>query len=92
MDIYAENILDHVLRDLGHHGTFGEKLKKMQKTLQNIDAVWHAHKLRNRIAHEPGMHISSTEATAALAAFEKALKNFLPMQSSEPSGSSANRL
>lgn len=87
----AENILDRVLRDIGYQGTFGEKLKTMQKTLPNIDAVWHAHKLRNRIAHEPGMHIGSTEATTALVAIEKALKNFFPMQSSEPSGSSADR-
>ncbi|MBI1934477.1 hypothetical protein HYS30_02305 [Candidatus Peregrinibacteria bacterium] len=86
----AENIIDRALRDIGYQGTFGEKLKRMQKTLPQIDAVWAAHKLRNRIAHEPGMHISSTEATAALAAFEKALKNFFP-HGSEPSGSSAAR-
>jgi hypothetical protein len=74
----AENIIDRALRDIGYRGTFGEKLKRMQKTLPKIDAVWAAHKLRNRIAHEPGMHISSAEATAALAAFEKALGTLFP--------------
>jgi len=74
----AENILDRALRDIGYRGTFGEKLKRMQKMLPNIDAVWQAHKLRNRIAHEPGLHISSSEAAAALAVFEKALGTLFP--------------
>ena len=74
----AESILDRALRDIGYRGTFGEKLKRMQKMLPNIDAVWQAHKLRNRIAHEPGLHISSSEAAAALAVFEKALGTLFP--------------
>lgn len=74
----AENILDRVCREIGYKGTFGEKLKRMQKTLPNIDAVWHAHKLRNRIAHEPGIRISEQEAERALATFEKTLRILLP--------------
>ncbi len=74
----AESILDRALRDIGYQGTFGEKLKKMQKTLPNIDAVWNAHRLRNRIAHEPGLHISGSEAAAALAVFEKAIGTLFP--------------
>lgn len=74
----AENILDRALRDIGYQGTFGEKLKRMQKTLPNIDAVWQAHKLRNRIAHEPGIRISEQEAESALVAFEKTLRMLLP--------------
>lgn len=75
----AENILDRVLRDSGYQGTFGEKLKRMQKTIPHIDAVWHAHKLRNRIAHEPGTHISNRETEVALRTFERVLKIFLPL-------------
>lgn len=74
----AENILDRALRDIGYQGTFGEKLKRIQKTIPNIDAVWHAHKLRNRLAHEPGMCISDIEAAAALRTFEKVLQKFFP--------------
>lgn len=75
----AESILDGALRNIGYRGTFGEKLQKMQKTLPNIDAVWRAHKLRNRIAHEPGTHVSEEEAKGAIFAFEKALKTLLPL-------------
>ena len=73
----AESILDRVFRDRGYRGTFGEKLKRMQKILPNIDAVWHAHKLRNRIAHEPGIRMREEEVQGALSAFEKALKTLL---------------
>lgn len=76
----AENILDRVLREIGYQGTFGEKLRKMQKTLPNIDAVWVAHKLRNRIAHEPGIHVSDAEAEKAIHAFTTMLKKILPLQ------------
>lgn len=74
----AENILDRALRDIGYQGTFGEKLKRMQRTLPNIDAVWHAHKLRNRLAHEPGLLLRKEEGERAVSAFEKALKTLLP--------------
>lgn len=75
----AESILDHALRDCGYDGTFGEKLRRLQRILPNIDAVWHAHKLRNRIAHEPGMHINEEEAKRAIATFEKVLKTLLSL-------------
>lgn len=75
----AESILDHALRDCGYGGTFGEKLRRLQSVLLNIDAVWHAHKLRNRIAHEPGTHVSDEEAKVAISAFEKALRTLFPL-------------
>lgn len=73
----AESILDHALRDCGYGGTFGEKLQRLQRVLPNIDVVWRAHKLRNRIAHEPGTHIDEEEAKRAIATFEKVLKTLL---------------
>lgn len=88
----AENILDRVLRDIGYRGTFGEKLKRMQKTLPNIDAVWHAHKLRNRIAHEPGIRIREEEAKGAIATFEKALRTLLPRQAQRVMVSPSNHI
>ena len=75
----AENILSHALRETGKRGTFGDILKSMQKTLPNIDAVWQAHKVRNRIAHEPGIVISNQEVKRALHTFEKALQILFPL-------------
>ena len=73
----AESILDRALRDLGYQGTFGEKLKKLQKSLSNIDAVWLAHKLRNRIAHEPGTVVRPNDAATAIRAFEQTLETII---------------
>lgn len=73
----AESILDHALRDCGYGGTFGEKLQHLQRVLPNVDAVWQAHKLRNRIAHEPGTHLSEEEVQRAIATFARVLKTFL---------------
>lgn len=73
----AEKVLDGVFRELGYEGTFGEKLKKIGPLLQNKQAVWDAHKLRNRIAHEVGISISEKEAGRAVKAFEKSIRQFL---------------
>lgn len=73
--VEADIVLDHALKGLGYQGQFGEKLKKMGVRFSNLDAVWKAHKLRNRIAHEPGVSIADAEAEQALRAFERALKD-----------------
>jgi hypothetical protein len=72
--VEADIVLDHALKELGYSGSLGEKLKTMGVRFSNVDAIWRAHKLRNRIAHEPGVSISDKEAEVALRAFEKALK------------------
>ncbi len=72
--VEADIVLDHALKGLGYQGQMGDKLKKMGVRFSNLDSVWRAHKLRNRIAHEPGVQISEKEAEVALKAFEKALR------------------
>jgi hypothetical protein len=69
----AEKVLDHALRELGYEGGFGEKLKKAGARLPNLQNVWEAHKLRNRIAHEPGAQVNEREGGRAVQAFEKAI-------------------
>lgn len=72
----ADSVLSSLLGELGFSGTTGDKLKKGGKYLPDINAVWHAHKLRNQIAHEPGMHLDDGKAARALAAFEKVISKF----------------
>lgn len=48
----ADSLLDEVLRKRKVKGaSMGERLVKIQKKLSDHDAVWAAHKLRNKIAH-----------------------------------------
>lgn len=48
----ADKILDKTLEIMGYQGSVAEKLKKAKTRFSNNNAVWRAHKLRNKIAHE----------------------------------------
>lgn len=70
----ADKLLDSALRDRGVPGeTLGERLKNAKPYLSNIDGVWRAHKLRNRIAHDDGVKVSQRQTTEALKIFKRAL-------------------
>ena len=72
----ADKLLDQALRERGIKGqTMGERMKTLQGTWSNANAVWTAHKLRNRIAHESDVAVSYDDARRALGAFKQALKD-----------------
>ncbi len=71
----AEKILDHAFASLGYRGTFADKLRQAGPRLGGVQAVWDAHKLRNRIAHERSVTVDRAQARRALAAFERALRD-----------------
>lgn len=49
--IEADKILDQALKYLGFEGSLGDKLKTAGPRFSDLNAVWSAHKLRNRIWH-----------------------------------------
>lgn len=72
----ADKLLDRALVEMGLPGkTMGERLKRINDRFSKVNAVWHAHKLRNQIAHEPDFELDYDEASRALAAFRQALKD-----------------
>ena len=74
--IDADKLLDEALKK--HHmkgKTMGERLVSAQRLLSDNDAVWFAHKLRNRLVHEPNVKLKQTEAKNALAGFRQGLKD-----------------
>lgn len=71
----ADKLLQIVLRKKGYQGNVGEQLKKSAKLFSNLNDVWTAHKLRNRVAHELDVRISSGDRQLALRAYERALKD-----------------
>lgn len=72
----ADKLLDKALKESGVAGdTMGERLKRSGKLLQDIDKVWTAHKLRNRIAHEVGGKLNHKAAKRMLAIYKNALKD-----------------
>jgi hypothetical protein len=72
----ADKLLDQALRERRVTGeTMGERMKQLQTTWSNANAIWSAHKLRNQIAHEHDMQVSYDDSRRALAAFKQALKD-----------------
>lgn len=74
--IEADKLLDKAMLEMGVPGkTMGERLKKADGYFSQINSVWHAHKLRNQIAHEHGFKPEYLQAKRALASFKQALKD-----------------
>lgn len=73
--IEGDKVFDNALKQLGFKGeTMGDRLKSAQPSIKNINEVWSAHKLRNRLVHEPDVEISMRDVQTALSSFEKALR------------------
>jgi len=74
--IDADKLLDEALKKRNFRGkTTGERLVSAQRSLSDNDAVWYAHKLRNRLVHEPDIKLKKREAQNALNGFRQGLKD-----------------
>lgn len=72
----ADKLLDQALRERGFAGqTMGDRMKAASKQWTRANAVWGAHKLRNRYAHEANTNASYKEVAIALAAFRRGLRD-----------------
>ncbi|MBX4197046.1 hypothetical protein KW801_00635 [Candidatus Saccharibacteria bacterium] len=72
----GDKLLDQALKKHRFKGkTMGERLVSAQRRLSDNDAVWYAHKLRNRLVHEPNVRLKKREAQAALTGFRQGLKD-----------------
>lgn len=74
--IDADKLLDEALKKHHFKGkTVGERLVAAQRSLSDNDSVWYAHKLRNRLVHEPDIRLKKRECQTALAGFRQALRD-----------------
>ena len=74
--INADKLLDQALKRRSFRGkTMGERLVSAQRALSDNDAVWYAHKLRNRLVHEDHTNLSAKDAQKALAGFKQGLRD-----------------
>jgi hypothetical protein len=76
--IEADKLFDDTIKRIGFTGEMmSERLKKITPAqLSVIDNVWNAHKVRNNVVHTPDYKLSRLEAEAAIAVYEKALKEW----------------
>jgi hypothetical protein len=74
--IDADKLLDDALKKRHFRGkTMGERLVSAQRTLSDNDAVWYAHKLRNRLVHEDHVRLKKRDVQKALSGFRQALRD-----------------
>src|SRR5687768_5138163 len=74
--INADSLLDDAMKRLKISGkTMGERLVSAERLLTDNDAVWHAHKLRNKLVHEEPVKLSEQDVKNALIGFGQALKD-----------------
>lgn len=75
--IEADKILDDLLKKNGYIGDdMGERLKQLTTAqLSNIDEVWQAHRVRNRVVHEPDFQLTRPQAKRAIEIYQKALED-----------------
>ncbi|MEA2113689.1 MAG: hypothetical protein U9P63_03500 [Patescibacteria group bacterium] len=75
--IEADKILDDLLKRNGYAGEdMGERLKQITSAqLFNLDEVWQAHRVRNRIVHESDFKLTHPQAKRAVEIYQKALED-----------------
>lgn len=72
----ADKLLDKALRARGVKGqTMGERMKSYNTGWSNENNIWNAHKIRNKLAHEPGFQVDLDTTKRALGVYKQALKD-----------------
>lgn len=71
----ADKLLEKLLKRKGYKGTLGEMLKQSKKDFSDLNGVWFAHKMRNKLAHEIDFTLSQKEAQKALLNFNQAFND-----------------
>lgn len=71
----ADKLLHLALEKKGYQGSVADQLKAAGKLFSDLDNLWYAHKLRNRLAHELDFKVSDSEGRRALGYFHRALKD-----------------
>lgn len=77
--IEADKLFDNLLLRMGYSGQdMDERLKLMTSAqLSNLEEIWQAHKIRDRVVGEKYYRLSAEEAEKAISAFEKAFKELM---------------
>lgn len=74
--IQADKLLDEALKCCGYSGkTMAERLIAAKKRLKNRNHVWSAHKLRNKVVHEPLAEPTEKEVRLALKGYRQAFND-----------------
>ena len=67
-----------MVRNIGGQGnTLGERLASLPPgSIQHLDELWAAHKVRNNIVHDPDYRLTQEKAREVASQYEEVLKEF----------------
>ena len=75
--IEVDKMFDELLLRMGYHGdTMGERLEKVTPgQFPRLQEIWDAHKLRNRLVHDPDVQLTRADAAKALETYKGVLND-----------------
>lgn len=74
--INADKLLDEALKGLAYKGSnMAERLVSAKGKFKQREAVWKAHKLRNRVVHDVKVKVTENQARDALKSYYRAFKD-----------------
>ena len=80
--IEADSLVDEIFKEHGHPGEdMGERLKSIHPSeIDNLNDLWEAHKIRNRLAHEADFHLPADEAKRIIGIYHKTIEELLNIE------------
>ena len=73
--IEADKVVDDILKNSFPGETMGERLMNIDRSqLEKLNALWEAHKIRNRLVHDTNYFLRYAEAKRAVILYERTLK------------------
>lgn len=76
--IEADKLLDFILKSKGVRGsTLGERLKSSRGLIRDLNNIWFAHKVRNRLVHDLDSRIKRREAARVIKIFRGTINHLL---------------
>jgi len=76
--IEADKLLDFVLKSKGARGsTLGERLKSSRGLIRDLNNIWFAHKVRNRLVHDLDSRIKRRETARVIKIFRGTINHLL---------------
>ena len=74
--IEADKFVDDLLKSAGYLGdSMGERLMSIEKgQIANLDGLWEAHKIRNKLVHDINYFLRQAEARKAIQLYENVLR------------------
>ena len=77
--IEADSLVDEILKEHGYPGNdMGERMKSIHPSeIDNLNDLWEAHKLRNRLVHEADFHLQAVEYKKIISIYHEVLEELL---------------